>query len=93
MQTPQRRLLFVGHPDATEISQWTAVRAMAVQQGWQTTRKYAPGQISCAIVTENVLDGLCSPTEATIMHQLHADEVRCSSATDAVTNLFASVTR
>ncbi len=92
MQTSQRRLLFVGHPDASEISQWAAVREMAVQQGWQTTRKYSPGSITCAVVSEDVLDGVCSPSEATLMHQLHAEDVRCASATDAVSNLFASAT-
>jgi len=92
MQTSQRRLLFVGYPDASEISQWAAVRAIAVQQGWQTTRTYTPGHIACAVVSENVLDGVCSPTEATLMHQLHADDVRCASATYAVSNLFASAT-
>jgi hypothetical protein len=92
MQTSQRRLLFVGYPDASEISQWAAVRAIAVQQGWQTTRTYTPGNIACAVVSENVLDGVCSPTEATLMQKLHADDVRCASAIDAVIDLFASAT-
>ncbi len=41
--TTQRRLLFVGHPDAAEVSQWTSVRDLASQLGWETTRRFSPG--------------------------------------------------
>ncbi len=62
----QRRLLFVGHPDEAEISQWTYVRDLASQQGWETTRRFSPPDlITCAIVTGDVLGGVCTPpTEA-----------------------------
>lgn len=89
MKTPDRRLLFVGHPDATEISEWTAVHATAVQSGWTTTRRFTPGRIAFAVVSEDVLDGMCSATEAGVMQDVHDAGVRCMNAADARTHLFA----
>ncbi|NLV80951.1 MAG: hypothetical protein GXY65_16730 [Rhodococcus sp.] len=88
MKSPDRRLLFVGHPDATEISEWTAVHATAVQSGWTTTRRFTPGGIAFAIASEDVLDGMCSATEAEVMQVVHDAGIRCMNAVDARAHLF-----
>ncbi|MEE2031962.1 hypothetical protein [Rhodococcus chondri] len=90
MHTPPGRLLFVGNPDAAEISHWTAVRAMAVQRGWETTRTYIPGRVTCAVASENVLDGICSSTEASVTSLLQAADIRVFSADDAMNSLFTT---
>ena len=89
MTMTQRRLLFVGHPDEAEISQWTYVRDLASQQGWETTRRFSPDLITCAIVTGDVLGGVCTPTEASTLHDVTASSIPCMSAGDALVRLFA----
>lgn len=83
MEMSQRRVLFVGNPGAAEVSQWAAVRAMAVQQGWQTTRRYTRGLVSCAVVSDRVRDGFRSPTESMMIETLEGDAVPYSVAAEA----------
>jgi len=87
--TTQRRLLFVGHPDEAEISQWTSVRDLASQQGWATTRRFTPDLITCAIATDDVLGGVCTPAEASTLHAVTASSIPCMRAGDALVQLFA----
>ncbi|MBH0122818.1 hypothetical protein ACWDUD_09820 [Rhodococcus sp. NPDC003382] len=89
MTTTQRRLLFVGHPDEAEISQWTSVRDLASQQGWETTRRFTPDLITCAIATDDVLGGVCTPTEASTLRAVTASSIPCMRAGDALVQLFA----
>ncbi|MFZ2527988.1 MAG: hypothetical protein WAX14_10085 [Rhodococcus sp. (in: high G+C Gram-positive bacteria)] len=89
MTTIQRQLLFVGHPDEAEISQWTTVRALAPEYGWETTRRFSPNQITCAIATGDVLHGVCSPAEASTLCDVTASSIPCMSAEDALVELFS----
>lgn len=93
MTTTQRRLLFVGHPDAAEVSQWTSVRDLASQLGWETTRRFSPPDfVTIAIATDDVLGGVCTPpSEASTLHDVTASSIPpCMRAGDALVRLFDS---
>ena len=90
MTTTQRRLLFVGHPGAAEVSQWTSVRDLASQLGWETTRRFSPDLVTFAIATDDVLEGVCTPSEASTLHDVTASSIPCMRAGDALTRLFDS---
>lgn len=64
-----RRVLFIGNPTRyKEVSHWAMVKQWMVVHGLEPVRKI-DGPALCAIVTEDVLDGIGSPQDAlTVQH-------------------------
>jgi hypothetical protein len=84
MTQPRHRVVLVGTPsDAAAVADWAAMRSWATHHGWETSRTVSTGRTWLAIATEDVLDGTCSPAEATIMQALRADGVPCISVHNA----------
>jgi hypothetical protein len=84
MRASQQRLVLVGSPtEATAVERWAAVLRWAAHHGWETTSRVGGGPIRYAIATEEVLDGLCSPTEAAVLHAVHTAGIRCVSVYEA----------
>lgn len=84
MAASQEQLVLVGTPsDPATEAHWAAVLHWADQHGMETTRRVDGGQIRCAIVTEEVLDGMCSPAEAAALHALHTAGIRCVNVHEA----------
>ncbi|UOT06930.1 hypothetical protein MPY17_14845 [Rhodococcus opacus] len=78
-----RRVLFVGRPCAgTELTRWVALRQWASDRGIESIID-CEGDVVCAIVTEDVLDGLCSPSDAMAMQLARARGVPCVGVRDA----------
>ncbi|NGP05152.1 hypothetical protein G6038_06575 [Rhodococcus sp. 14C212] len=92
MTTSQKRLVLVGNPsDAAEVRHWAAVRRWAAHHGWETTRTVAGRTPWCAIVTEEVLTGNCSPAETATLDALRAAGIRCVRVHEAPALLAAAV--
>jgi hypothetical protein len=84
MTTPNDRLVLVGTPsDAASVAHWAEVRRWAAEHGWETTRRVPEDGAWCAIATEEVLDGTCTPAEAIAMHAVRAAGIRCVSVHEA----------
>ncbi|MDV7354410.1 hypothetical protein R4282_15505 [Rhodococcus oxybenzonivorans] len=81
---PVRRLLFIGNPTQfIEVIHWAAMRVWATGHGLETTRTFAGGPVVCAVATEDVLDGLCLPSEATMLQRVRREGIPCISVHDA----------
>jgi len=81
MTSPQRHVVLVGTPcDAAARAHWDAVQSWADEHGWLTTRDIpAAGDVWGAVATEEVLDGMCSPTEAKVIYDVRAAGIPCVS--------------
>ncbi|KXF48623.1 hypothetical protein AXA44_28520 [Rhodococcus sp. SC4] len=78
-----RRVLFVGRPGGgTELTRWVALRQWASDRGIESISE-CEGHVVCAIATEDVLDGLCSPSDAMAMQLARARGVPCVGVRDA----------
>jgi hypothetical protein len=55
----------------------------ATGHGLETTRTFAGGPVVCAVATEDVLDGLCLPSEATMLQRVRREGIPCISVHDA----------
>ncbi|MFC9549314.1 hypothetical protein ACFTWF_00510 [Rhodococcus sp. NPDC056960] len=81
--TGTRRVLFVGNPGAgTERTQWAVLRQWASDRGMESISE-CEGDVVCAIATEDVLDGLCTPSDAMAMQLARARGVPCVGVRDA----------
>ncbi|TQC50569.1 hypothetical protein EEB14_04200 [Rhodococcus sp. WS4] len=77
-----RRVLFVGNPSRyNEVSQWASVRQWVTVHGMELIREL-DGDVLCAIVTDDVLDGACSPRDSATMNKARALGVVCVSHHD-----------
>ncbi|MFF0283663.1 hypothetical protein ACFYSW_25455 [Rhodococcus aetherivorans] len=91
MTAQQGQLVLVGNPsDAAAVRHWAAVRRWAAQHGWETTRTVSDGTAWCAIVTEEVLAGLCSPADTAALDALRTAGIRCVGVHDAPALLAAA---
>lgn len=82
--TGSRYLLFIGHPsDLREVAHWAAMRQWAPQYELELTRTFTAGPLVCAIATEDVLAGICSPSEATTMQKVVSNGVPCTNVWQA----------
>ncbi|MCQ4119343.1 hypothetical protein [Rhodococcus tibetensis] len=78
-----RTLLFVGKPEAgTELNRWLELKRWASGRGIASITS-CEGDVLCAIATEDVLDGLCTPSDAMVMQQARARRVPCVSVRNA----------
>lgn len=85
-----RRVLFVGNPTRyNDVSQWAMVRQWVALHGLEPIRELE-GDVLCVIVTEDILDGRCSPKESAAVQHAHALGVPCISVHD--TTLIWQVT-
>ncbi|TQC50533.1 hypothetical protein EEB14_03955 [Rhodococcus sp. WS4] len=86
-----RRVLFVGNPTRyNDVSQWAMVRQWVVIHGLEPVRDF-DGDVLCVIVTEDILDGACSPKETIALQHARALGVPCISVHD--TTLIWQTTR
>lgn len=77
-----RQVLFIGNPTSySEVTLWATVRKWIAQQGLEPTQEI-DGDTLCVIVTEDVLDGKCSPSDAVAIARARADGVPCLSVHD-----------
>lgn len=77
------RVLFIGNPSAfTEVTEWATMKQWAAEHGLELTRD-PDGDMICAIATEDVLDGMCSPSDAMAMQRTRVRGVPCVSVHDA----------
>ncbi|OYD61369.1 hypothetical protein [Rhodococcus sp. OK302] len=84
MATNSRFVLFIGHPsDLREVAHWAAMRQWAPEHALELTRTFAAGPLVCAIATEDVLGGICSPSEATTMQKVVSNGVPCVNVWEA----------
>lgn len=84
--TPSRFLLFIGRPSGLrEVAHWAALCQWAPEYGLELTRTFAAGRLVCAIATEDVLGGNCSPSEATIIQKIVSNNVPCMNIWEAPT--------
>ncbi|MCQ4117870.1 hypothetical protein [Rhodococcus tibetensis] len=87
-----RRLLFIGNPSQfIEVIHWAAMRAWATGHGLETTRTFAGGPVVCAVATEDVLDGLCLPSEATMLQRVRSERIPCICVHDAPERIIEEV--
>ncbi|MBA8959297.1 hypothetical protein ACVH9Z_03805 [Rhodococcus opacus] len=85
-----RRVLFVGNPTRyNDVSQWAMVRQWVALHGLEPIREFE-GDVLCVIVTEDILDGRCSPKESAAVQHARALGVPCISVHD--TTLIWQVT-
>ena len=85
-----RRVLFVGNPTRyADVSQWAMVRQWVALHGLEPIRELE-GDVLCVIVTEDILDGRCSPKESAAVQHARARGVPCISVHD--TTLIWQVT-
>ena len=85
-----RRVLFVGNPTRyNDVSQWAMVRQWVALHGMEPIRELE-GDVLCVIVTEDILDGRCSPKESAAVQHARALGVPCISVHD--TTLIWQVT-
>jgi len=85
-----RRVLFVGNPTRyNDVSQWAMVRQWVALHGLEPIRELE-GDVLCVIVTEDILDGRCSPKESAAVQHARARGVPCISVHD--TTLIWQVT-
>ncbi|MDH6287822.1 hypothetical protein [Rhodococcus opacus] len=85
-----RRVLFVGNPTRyNDVSQWAMVRQWVALHGLEPIRELE-GDLICVIVTEDILDGRCSPKESAAVQHARALGVPCISVHD--TTLIWQVT-
>lgn len=82
------RLLFIGHPDAGEVAQWSALRDLAPQRGLVPTRKFEPGEVVWAVAAGGVLDNTTSGTPARMVDALRAADIPCTTALDAIRHVY-----
>ncbi len=76
------RVLFIGNPTRyNDVSRWAMVRQWAVIHGLEPISEFE-GDVLCVIVTEDVLDGVCSPTDLIAIRQAEALGVPCISVID-----------
>ncbi|OLL16306.1 MULTISPECIES: hypothetical protein [unclassified Rhodococcus (in: high G+C Gram-positive bacteria)] len=81
---PAGELLIVG--DCSRVldgARGAELRTWARHHGLGFTYTFAPGRVVCAIVTEEVLDGACSPAEAMTMQSVRAAGIPCVCVHDA----------
>lgn len=65
-----RRVLFVGNPARyVEVSYWAMVKQWMVVHGLEPVRN-PDGDVLCVVVTEDVLDGVCSTQDAETIERL-----------------------
>ena len=83
-------MLFVGNPTRyNDVSQWAMVRQWVALHGMEPIRELE-GDVLCVIVTEDILDGRCSPKELAAVQHARALGVPCISVHD--TTLIWQVT-
>ncbi|MFC0449809.1 hypothetical protein [Rhodococcus jostii] len=72
-----RSVLFIGNPSTvTEVTHWAAVRHWTVEQGLKPVRDFGV-DVLCAIVTEAVVHGTCSGSDAAVVDRVHACGLEC----------------
>lgn len=87
------RVLFIGTPtDPLELARWVSFRDGMLRRGLEVASSTGPEAIECesiecesllaAIVTDDVLDGICRPDEALALQRVRAADVRCLSVHD-----------
>lgn len=86
------RLLFIGHPDADEIAQWSALREFAPQRGWTPTRTFAPDETVWAVAASSVLERSGS-AESRIVDSVRSARIPCTTAVDAIAHAYATARR
>lgn len=87
---PARRVLFIGNPDPfTEVSQWAMLKQWAAEHGMEQARD-PDADLLFVIATEDVLDGVCSPSEAMAVQRARADGVPCISAEHVISFVDAA---
>ena len=79
------RLLFIGHPDAEEIAQWSALLDLAPQRGWVPTRTFEPGRVVRAVAAGSVLDRSGPSSQARMVDAMRDANIPCTNAHDAIT--------
>lgn len=78
------RVLLIGTPASlAELTRWELVRRWAVEHGLTPTRELDE-RVVYAVATDNVLDGLCTPAEATLMQRAKSWGVPCSGVDEAL---------
>ncbi len=82
------RLLFIGHPDAGEVAQWSALRDLAPQRGLVPTRKFEPGEVVWAVAPGGVLDSTTSGMSSRMVDALRAAHIPCTNALDAIRHVY-----
>lgn len=80
------RLLFIGRPDASEVAQWSALLELAPQRGWKPTRKFAPGEVAWAVAANSALTQPGPAAE--VIHSLREAQIPCTTAGDAIRNVY-----
>ncbi|MEV0945363.1 hypothetical protein [Rhodococcus sp. NPDC049939] len=76
------RVMFIGSPTRyNDVSRWAMVRQWAMIHGLEPISKF-DGDVLCAIVTEDVLDGVCSPKDSVAFRRAEELGVPCISVYD-----------
>ncbi|MEE2031987.1 hypothetical protein [Rhodococcus chondri] len=90
--TSEKRLVLVGTPsDAAAEAHWAEVQRWAARHGWEITCTVPEEGAWCAVATEEVLDGTCTPEEAMAMHAIRGAGIRCVSVYEAPALLAEAV--
>ncbi|HET8992320.1 MULTISPECIES: hypothetical protein [unclassified Rhodococcus (in: high G+C Gram-positive bacteria)] len=78
------RVLLIGTPSSlAELTQWELVRRWAVEHGLTPTREL-DDRVVYVVATDNVLDGLCTPAEATLVQRARSRGVPCGGVDEAL---------
>jgi hypothetical protein len=87
-----RRVLFVGNPTRyVEVSYWSMVKQWMVVRGLEPVRN-PDGDVLCVVVTEDVLDGVCSTKDAETIERLRGRGVPVISV-HATTQIWRATAR
>lgn len=81
------RLLFIGHPDADEVAQWSALREFAPQRGWTPTRRFEPDAVVWAVAATSVLERP-GTAEARVVDSVRDADIPCTTAVDAIAHAY-----
>lgn len=79
------QLLFIGRPDAEEVSHWSTLLELAPQRGWVATRTFDPGNVVWAVAASSLL-----ADQADVVNELRKADVPCTTALDAIKDAYSA---